>query len=691
MKVWYAFLMVICLTVVACSDSQEDDVDPLLRAHVDELNKNSFQARYQNPTEGVRLADSAMQLVRDSLPQYGNGYLRAANNRAYNSYMRSDFEDAEKWLVDNIDDDDPLRKASNYEVEKVISQLVRARMEQRHCNIAESYRILYEVDHSKTLQGNEDNFLYDFALMEYYITSLTLNYHYRNGALDNVELLLEEIEQTRASLRCDYAQDMALNYSMAHSYYKLCDSNRSKQALLLLKSMQYCFANLQILSRADRYSDYHFANVMQMLAFIGADTNISENSWQEVADYSRMIFSFITEHFEVTFDFEGDLTGQLFDFATDIYWKLDDPYQQLGAVVAAADYYVPLGNYAAACESYARVMNSSSLVNPVAPKFEAMLFAGLINAHYSDNPEDMKRWFNREMEVQQYIKQNEKADFILQQKLQESKQANRVYVLLLLAILITLIGLSITVELLRRRTRQLKEEKQELEETKRKDIERIANVETCLSVMRHDISPFISYLQNKNLPEELRKEVLSQLIRTFDNMKNWTNLSIPSGMQFQVDSVEVQQLFDETAGNCVAPLHETVKLTFHPTNAVVKADPHLVVILLRNLVNNALQHTDSGAVEVVAKSFVADARFVEITVSDTGVGMSAEEIDDLFRADKKIRAQATSPEGYGSGFGLILCRHIIKKHDDNTLRGCRLWADSEPGQGSVFHFLLERG
>ena len=70
---------------------------------------------------------------------------------------------------------------------------------------------------------------------------------------------------------------------------------------------------------------------------------------------------------------------------------------------------------------------------------------------------------------------------------------------------------------------------------------------------------------------------------------------------------------------------------------------------------------------------------MEITVKDTGCGMTREQQEDLFRANRQMGEH---------GFGLILCRYIIKKHDDLTRRGCKLWVESEPGVGTVMHCLL---
>ena len=68
--------------------------------------------------------------------------------------------------------------------------------------------------------------------------------------------------------------------------------------------------------------------------------------------------------------------------------------------------------------------------------------------------------------------------------------------------------------------------------------------------------------------------------------------------------------------------------------------------------------------------------------------MDDETLENLFRADKKVQPLNDPTADHGTGFGLILCKYIIKRHDDNTLRGCRIWAESEVGHGSTFHCLL---
>jgi signal transduction histidine kinase len=68
-------------------------------------------------------------------------------------------------------------------------------------------------------------------------------------------------------------------------------------------------------------------------------------------------------------------------------------------------------------------------------------------------------------------------------------------------------------------------------------------------------------------------------------------------------------------------------------------------------------------------------------VTDTGVGISKENMDKLFRIDQQLRSSGTANEK-GTGLGLILCKELVDKH------GGRIWVESDPGKGSKFCFTL---
>jgi len=110
----------------------------------------------------------------------------------------------------------------------------------------------------------------------------------------------------------------------------------------------------------------------------------------------------------------------------------------------------------------------------------------------------------------------------------------------------------------------------------------------------------------------------------------------------------------------------------------VTSDRRRVNQILVNLVGNAVKFTEAGSVAVfVTKS----ERRVEISVSDTGVGMTEKDMERLFEAFSRIHIQSR-PMVEGTGLGLYLSRRIA------ALLGGEITAKSEPGKGSKFTLSL---
>jgi signal transduction histidine kinase len=99
--------------------------------------------------------------------------------------------------------------------------------------------------------------------------------------------------------------------------------------------------------------------------------------------------------------------------------------------------------------------------------------------------------------------------------------------------------------------------------------------------------------------------------------------------------------------------------------------------VIRNLLTNAVKFTGTGG--AVTLNITPSSTGSIISIADTGIGMNAEQIQNLFSIDKKQSKSGTAGE-QGSGFGLIVCRDMLQKH------GSRLYIESEEGQGSRFWF-----
>ncbi len=116
-------------------------------------------------------------------------------------------------------------------------------------------------------------------------------------------------------------------------------------------------------------------------------------------------------------------------------------------------------------------------------------------------------------------------------------------------------------------------------------------------------------------------------------------------------------------------------LGFHSEScdAVVCSDPNLLAEVITNLVSNAIRYTDKGQVKIVCTE---DDGHCRLEVSDTGIGIEADQLDEIFREFHQCKSPGASKEGFG--LGLAIVRRLTNLLDH------RIEVDSNPGKGSRF-------
>ncbi|MFH0920996.1 MAG: ATP-binding protein [Fibrobacterota bacterium] len=103
--------------------------------------------------------------------------------------------------------------------------------------------------------------------------------------------------------------------------------------------------------------------------------------------------------------------------------------------------------------------------------------------------------------------------------------------------------------------------------------------------------------------------------------------------------------------------------------------------VLYNLVGNAVKFTENGLVTLNVEWKSLRDETLLFTISDTGIGISADKLDVIFERFTQADASTTRKYG-GTGLGLSLSRKIVE------MMGGRIWVESVPGQGSTFYFTL---
>jgi two-component system, sensor histidine kinase ChiS len=146
----------------------------------------------------------------------------------------------------------------------------------------------------------------------------------------------------------------------------------------------------------------------------------------------------------------------------------------------------------------------------------------------------------------------------------------------------------------------------------------------------------------------------------------------PVGLREMVDIVLT--LSQPLLGNKALKLHNAIGLDL----PAVEADENRLQQILYNLIGNAIKFTESGRIEVSAKSVNEQ---IEITISDTGIGIPEEKLGQIFESFEQLEGGMSRNYG-GTGLGLAVTKQLVELH------GGQLWVNSTLGIGSQFHFTL---
>jgi len=217
-----------------------------------------------------------------------------------------------------------------------------------------------------------------------------------------------------------------------------------------------------------------------------------------------------------------------------------------------------------------------------------------------------------------------------------------------------------------------------------------------INQLSHDLKtplgPFKTLLPilEKNEPDPKRKEMFEVLLRNTTFMEKLVRKTIKlaqlNSSQIKLNLIEtnllneINQVIDENEV-LIKQKHIHIEINI-PNNFVVKADPVYLQDLCRNLLTNAIKYNnENGSLVIGAKN---DQNLVTISFKDTGIGLSEEQIHQIFKEFYKV--DWSRHDFNSSGLGLSIAKKIVELHG-----GC-IWAESAgENQGSTFFFTLKSG
>ncbi len=242
--------------------------------------------------------------------------------------------------------------------------------------------------------------------------------------------------------------------------------------------------------------------------------------------------------------------------------------------------------------------------------------------------------------------------------------------------------------------------KQKLKIEKQRDLLEISNAtkNKFFRIIAHDLrNPISTLVSSTNIiledikyynKEKTTKFIgeLNKLSQTtyilLENLLDWSTSQMGE-IPFNPKKVDITLIIKENIELVIAKANSKnirLEVSF-PIHAYVYADEDMVKAIIRNLLSNAMKFTlENGLINI---SVIEDEKYIITDISDTGIGISENDLNKLFRTDIHHSTPGTSNEK-GSGLGLILCKEFIEKNEGI------ITVSSEIGKGSTFSIKLKK-
>ncbi len=686
---------------------------------VDHLNEKAYAYHYRD-LDSVRIyANKAMQLADN----YSAGRAEALNNLAFVEMAAMRYKQAKSYL-------DEIGQITDNQIELLISNVLQMKLCQKQSHNKDFYVYSQQANKQLTRIKNEEFVLNSheeqrlaYASSEYHIVASA--YYYYLGLEKPSVNQLKSIDPY-GSIQRDTAQLLNYWYNIGAGGI-LTDKDKRVRTQKEMEYLAACY------NYAVQFGYPYWE--AQALQSISEHLQDSSTSREIIYDNFPIVVAVNTDMMP-----DSLISGNLAQRALNIFKQYGDVYQTAGAWRTLGECFWNLNDNSSALICLQHALKDSKEVGQ-APDLIASIREDLCLVYSAVNDKrnsDINR--NIYLDLQEQTRQDRQLEARATQ-LDDAVQGLNILISIVILMIILVVVLLVIFTRMRRRSDEafsiskllmplskwktnneheieikleqydeIKEAidvaKLHLSQNRKRNLEQRAKVQLVYSIlplidrMVNEIKRIrLSETSNDNggadeKTQESNEKRLKYVEEITDSITDYNSIltkwiQMRQGeLSLRIENFRLQQVFDMVSHSAMGFTLGGIQLIVKPTDAVVKADPTLTLFMVNTIADNARKFTPKDGTVTIESKTVTDNKdgnppYVEISVSDTGKGMTEEVLSHVF--DRTYTG--------GHGFGLKNCKGIIEKYKKTSsiFKTCMIAAESTVGKGSRIFFRLPVG
>lgn len=676
------FILLFVVFVCACSTDRSD------KERVDALNDHSYDMRYKN-VDSTRIYANMAYAEAEKIG-YRSGMSEALLNQAFYTIARMDYLKSDTLLsrADSLAEDDITRLC--VEVQRMRLCQRRSQNKDFYVRKNEADRYIENIHSDIEDESPRKRKQYTYARSEYGIVLSTYLY-YVNLPIESSEALLSIAKDKDIQLHSDTAQYLGYLYNIGAGGI-LRDGTAEDIARREFDCLMQCY----MLARHNGYLFWE-ANSLQSLSEHLANP-------EELAAYHRdddPCIRFLND------DAVPDpmLSGNLAERSLQCFVRYGDIYQIAGGWRTLASCYHDIKDHEAELSCLLNAVDDSLILQ--APDLVASISEKMSMAYSALGEKQASDYYrNQYLDMQDSTRQDRQLEARAEELSALVSRTELLITAIVIVLSILVVALAILIHFHRKnkdkykhneRLEELGENLQALslqtEDALRINVEQHAKVTYAENIMPL-IDRMLHSVENASKSGignlEYVSDVCKSILEYNAQLTSWVQLR-KGQVSLHVETFPLQSLFSIIKMNVKSFNTKGVRLSVQDTDISIKADKVLTLFLINTIVDNARKYTPEGG-EVVVSATKCESfdGYAEVSIEDSGKGMTQEQADHLFDYGTIIDQKEDLTEQKSHGFGLMNCRGIMDcyRKTSELFSHCEIKAESEKGKGTRILFRL---